>query len=269
MTVKQGWRGRTFESFEPGDVYEHPLGRTITHVKVIEFIRTIMVYKRDPYAGRLPPAATGVRATVFDIQNYSSFIAAIVVFQLIPGPGTLTILNATARNGIGAGLGAVLGTLTGDFLFMVAAVAGLAAVMNANPVFFQALQWFGAGYLCWMGFRLLRAHAAGDGTAAEPKKPARIYYRQALTVSLTNPKVILFFVAFFPLFLRPGSSNATLAAMMVHVTGISFLYQAGLVFAGNAAANRLKSIPSARKTATRLAGIALIGFGIKLAANNR
>ncbi len=206
---------------------------------------------------------------MFDIRNYSSFVAAITVFQLIPGPGTLTILNATARNGVGAGLGAVLGTLTGDFLFMVAAVAGLAAVMNANPILFQALQWFGAGYLCWMGLQLLRAGATGEGGAAEPKKSARVYYRQALTVSLTNPKVVLFFVAFFPLFLRPGSSNATLAAMMVHVTGISLLYQAGLVFVGNAVAKRLKSIPSARKVATRLAGIALIGFGIKLAVNNR
>jgi len=206
---------------------------------------------------------------VFGIQNYTSFIAAIVVFQLIPGPGTLTILNATARNGLRAGLGAVLGTLTGDFLYMIAAVAGLAAVMNANPVFFRALQWFGAGYLCWMGFHLLRTRAADDGTAVEPRKPASIYYRQALTVSLTNPKVVLFFVAFFPLFLRPGASNATLAAMMVHVTGISFIYQAGLVFAGNAAANRLKAIPSARKIATRMAGVALIGFGIKLAINNR
>lgn len=206
---------------------------------------------------------------MFEIYNYTSFIAAIVVFQLVPGPGTLTILNATARNGIRAGLAAVLGTLTGDFVYMVAAVAGLAAVMNANPVFFRALQWFGAGYLCWMGFQLLRARTEDDGTAVEPRKPASAYYRQALTVSLTNPKVVLFFVAFFPLFLRPGASNATLAAMMVHVTGISFLYQAGLVFAGNAIAHRLKAIPSARKIATRLAGIALIGFGIKLAINNR
>ena len=83
-----------------------------------------------------PCAAMGL----VNLAALPRFIAAIVVFQLIPGPGTLAILNATARNGVGAGLGAVLGTLTGDFLFMVAAVAGLAAVMNANPAVFQALQ---------------------------------------------------------------------------------------------------------------------------------
>jgi len=206
---------------------------------------------------------------MFDIQNYGSFIAAIVVFQLIPGPGTLAILNATARNGVGAGLGAVLGTLAGDFLFMVAAVAGLAAVMNANPALFQALQWFGAAYLCWMGLQLLRTRIAGDAATTEPRKAAAVYFGQAFAVSITNPKVILFFVAFFPLFLRPGSSSLTLAAMMVHVTVISFLYQAGLVLAGNSIARKLEALPSARRIATRLAGVALIGFGIKLASSNR
>ena len=206
---------------------------------------------------------------MFDIQNYGSFIAAIVVFQLIPGPGTLAILNATARNGVGAGLGAVLGTLVGDFHFMVAAVAGLAAVMNANPVAFQALQWFGAAYLCWMGLQLLRARVASDTATPEPRRAAAVYFRQAFAVSLTNPKVVLFFVAFFPLFLRPDSSSLTLAAMMVHVTAISFLYQAGLVLAGNSIARKLEALPSARRIATRLAGVALIGFGIKLASSNR
>ena len=206
---------------------------------------------------------------MFDIQNYGSFIAAIVVFQLIPGPGTLAILNATARNGVGAGLGAVLGTLAGDFLFMVAAVAGLAAVMNANPEMFQALQWFGAAYLCWMGLQLLRARVAGDAATMEPRRAASVYFRQAFAVSITNPKVVLFFVAFFPLFLRPDSSSLTLAAMMVHVTAISFLYQAGLVLAGNSIARKLEALPLARRIATRLAGVALIGFGIKLASSNR
>jgi threonine/homoserine/homoserine lactone efflux protein len=206
---------------------------------------------------------------MFDIQNYGSFIAAIVVFQLIPGPGTLAILNATARSGVGAGLGAVLGTLAGDFLFMVAAAAGLATVMNAYPALFQALQWFGAAYLCWMGLQLLRARVAGDTATREPRRAASVYFRQAFAVSITNPKVVLFFVAFFPLFLRPDSSSLTLAAMMVHVTAISFLYQAGLVLAGNSIARKLEALPAARRIATRLAGAALIGFGIKLASSNR
>jgi len=206
---------------------------------------------------------------MFDIQNYTSFLTAILVFQLAPGAGTLAILNATARNGVGAGLGAVLGTLAGDFLFMIAAATGLAAVMNSNPIFFQTLQWFGAAYLCWLGLQLLRSQLTQDATNSKTYKSAWPYFRQAFAVSLTNPKVVLFFVAFFPLFLRAGSSTATLVAMMAHVTIISFLYQAGLVLVGNAVARRMSAIPSARKIATRLAGITLIGIGIKLATSNR
>lgn len=206
---------------------------------------------------------------MFGIQHYDSFIAAILVFQLIPGAGTIAILNATARNGIGAGLGAVLGTLCGDLVYMLAAVAGLAALMHANPELFRVMQWFGAGYLMWMGLQLLRRPVRAVPAWDEPKQSAWRYFRQALAVSLTNPKVMLFFVAFFPLFLGPGASHVTLAAMMLHVTLLSFLYQAGLVTLGNAVARRLKGMPFARVLATRLAGVALIGFGIRLAAGNR
>ena len=206
---------------------------------------------------------------MFDIQNYGSFLAAILIFQLVPGPGTFAILNATARNGLGAGFGAVGGTLLGDATYMIAAAIGLAAVMQANPLLFQMLQWFGAAYLCWIGVQLLRAPATRDPAGLEPKRSARDYFRTALAVSLTNPKVILFFVAFFPLFIRPDASSLTLVAMMLHVSFISALYQGLLVLLGNAAARRLKAIPLARKIASRVAGMALVGFGIKLAASNR
>jgi leucine efflux protein len=206
---------------------------------------------------------------MFDIQNYASFLLAILVFQVVPGPGTIAILNATARNGIGAGFGAVLGTLLGDFIYMVAAVLGLAAVMQANPLLFQALQWFGAAYLCWMGIHLLRSRYNSNTAAPEAAHPGRAYLRQACAISLTNPKVMLFFVAFFPLFLRVDASGTTLLAMMLHVTLLSFLYQAGLVLVGNAVAAKLQALPFARRMATQLAGVALVTFGLKLAASNR
>ncbi|BEH11308.1 LysE family translocator [Geobacter sulfurreducens subsp. ethanolicus] len=206
---------------------------------------------------------------MFGIENYGSFIAAILVFQAVPGPGTLAILNATARSGVGAGFGAVAGTLVGDFAYMIGAVLGLAAVMAAYPAAFTALQWFGTAYLCWMGLNLLRTPVAGSDAAPAPRTSGWRHFRQAFLVSITNPKVVLFFLAFFPLFLRPDAPPATLGALIAHVTAISFLYQAGLVLAGNAVARKLSALPSARRIATRLAGLALIGFGIRLAANSR
>lgn len=206
---------------------------------------------------------------MFDIQNYYSFVMAIILFQLIPGAGTIAILNATARNGVNAGLGAVIGTLLGDFVFMIAALIGLAALMQENPLLFTLLQYFGAGYLCWLGITLVRTRITADTASHEPKKSAWRYLRQAFFVSITNPKVMLFFVAFFPLFLKADASQSTLIAMILHVSLISFMYQALLVLVGNTVALKLKAFPFARTLATRLAGVALIAFGIKLAINNR
>jgi threonine/homoserine/homoserine lactone efflux protein len=205
---------------------------------------------------------------MFDIQNYASFIAAIVVFQLIPGPGTLAILNATARSGVGAGFGAVLGTLAGDLVYMLAAVLGLAAMLAAYPQVLVVAQWAGIAYLCWLGAKLLFARGDDAPTNAAVRRDGRVYFRQAFAVSLTNPKVAMFFMAFFPLFLHAGSTSATLLVMMLHVSLIAFVYQAGLVLIGNVAARRLARWPHARRLAARLAGIALIGFGARLALRN-
>ena len=205
---------------------------------------------------------------MFGIEYYVSFVSAIVLFQLIPGAGTLAILNATARRGVHAGLSAVLGTLVGDAVWMVGAALGLAAVMQANPALFRALQWFGVVYLLWMAWGLLRSgrsEAVSEAVAVSSWQ----YARQAALVSLTNPKVMLFFVAFFPLFLRHDSGALTLFVMMAHVSLISLLYQAGLVLLGHWVVRVFEGVPQAPVWAKRLAGVALIGFAAKLAANNR
>jgi leucine efflux protein len=206
---------------------------------------------------------------MFDIQNYGSFIMAVVVFQLIPGAGTITILNATARGGIGGGMNAVFGTLSGDFTYMLAAVLGLAAILSAYPGVLTTAQWIGVVYLCWIGLKLLRAAVTDQPNDPVLEQKGWAYFRQALAVSLTNPKVVLFFMAFFPLFLTRASTPVTLLILMGHVTAISFLYQTGLVLVGNALARRLSQWKYARLAATRMAGVALIGFSVKLACNNR
>lgn len=94
---------------------------------------------------------------MFTIQNYASFLVAIVLFQVVPGPGTFAILDATAKKGVRAGMAAVFGTLAGDFIYMLAAVLGVAAILTANHVLFSVLQWTGIAYLCRLGWVLLRA----------------------------------------------------------------------------------------------------------------
>lgn len=203
------------------------------------------------------------------IHNYPGFILAVLVFQLIPGPGTLAILKATARNGIGAGMGAVGGTLAGDLLFMLAAALGLAAVLAAHPQVLGALQWVGIAYLCWIGAQLLFSKAGAAAATETKQQSGWAFFREGFLVCLTNPKAIMFFMAFFPLFMTEDSSGLTLAVMMLHVSLLSLAWQSLLVLAGNAAARRLSHIAGLRQLAMRLAGLALLGFGIRLALSDR
>ena len=206
---------------------------------------------------------------MFEIQHYPSFIAAILIFQLLPGPGTLAILGASARSGIGAGMGVVFGTLAGDSIYMLAAVLGLAAILSAYPAVFAALQWFGIAYLCWIGFKLLTEAPTKATSGETPRHSGWFFFRQGFSVALTNPKVIMFFMAFFPLFMRPDASPVTLVSMMLHVTLICLVYEIGLVLAGNLVARMLSRFRGIRLLGNRLAGLALIGFGLKLALDDR
>lgn len=203
------------------------------------------------------------------IHNYTGFILAVLVFQMIPGPGTLTILKATARNGITAGMGTVFGTLGGDLLFMLAAMLGLAAALAAHPQLLGALQWIGVGYLGWIGLQLLCGNAAADPAATAKHQSGWAFFREGFLVCLTNPKAIMFFMAFFPLFMNADSTALTLAAMLAHVSLLSLAWQTLLVFAGNAVARRLAHVHGLRVLARRLAGVALLGFGLRLALAER
>lgn len=203
---------------------------------------------------------------MFHIQNYSGFIFATFLFQLYPGPGTIIILSATARGGVPGGMKAVFGTLSGDFVYMLFAVLGLATILAAYPGILNIAQWLGAIYIVWKGFQFMRI-SANELSNVKTGDSNWGFYKEALAVSLTNLKAVLFFLAFFPLFLGAGPRPLTLILLMAHVTSISFLYQSGLVLMGNAFIQRLSDFPHARVLAARLAGATIMGFGVKLLLN--
>jgi len=205
---------------------------------------------------------------MFGIEEYGTFIAAVLTFQAVPGAGTIAILSSTARDGRRSGAAAVAGTLTGDFVFMALAAAGVAGIIGANDLLFHALRLGGSLYLAWMGVSLIR-----DSFRPSPDEPGTsltvaAHFRKAFAVSISNPKVMLFFVSFFPLFLPENAPRSTVAWMMLHVTALSALWQFGLVVLGNGVARRLRGAPRAREWGQRLAGVLLVGFGIRLAASH-
>ena len=101
------------------------------------------------------------------ISDYPAFVGAVIIFLAIPGPGNLALLAATAQGGRRGGLNATWGVIAGDQVLMWAAVAGLATVLQASPIWFNALQWAGALYLAYLGVQMIQ-HVAHRGCADFP-----------------------------------------------------------------------------------------------------
>jgi leucine efflux protein len=201
---------------------------------------------------------------MFGIADYSSFVAAIVLFLAIPGPGNLALITSTSQGGVVGGLAATLGVIAGDQVLMWLAVAGVAALLLAHPAAFQILQGLGAIYLAWLGVRMLLARPG-----AKPViniRPGH-YFRQATLITLFNPKAIVFYMAFFPLFVDPAQHQGlrTFAAMALTIATLTFLYGLIVVLLAPYLAQRLRAHPFFGQALNKLAGLFLIGFGIKLA----
>lgn len=197
------------------------------------------------------------------IADYGAFCASILVFLALPGPGTFALLHSTAKGGFRAGSAATLGVILGDQVLLWMAVAGVAALLAAHPAWFSAVQYTGAAYLAWMGLRLIFANGA---VAAPVRIHAGHYLRQSFFITLLNPKAIIFYMAFFPLFIDPASHRGTLtfAAMALTIMVITAVYCLTLCAFAQAISTRVRTHRRLARGLERLAGVALVGFGIKL-----
>ena len=201
---------------------------------------------------------------MFGIADYAAFVAAIVIFLAIPGPGNLALITSTSKGGVRGGIAATLGVIAGDQVLMWMAVAGVAALLTAWPPAFRAVQWLGAVYLAWLGAKMLLAK---PGDAPVLNIQPRHYFRQALLITLLNPKAIVFYMAFFPLFVDPlrHQGVVTFGAMALTIAALTLAYGLIVVALTHFLAERMRANPIVSSVLQKLAGVFLIGFGIKLA----
>lgn len=198
------------------------------------------------------------------IVDYASFVIAVMVFLLIPGPGNLALITSTGKGGIAGGMGAVFGLIAGDQVLLWAAVAGVSALLTTSPTAFHIVQWAGAIYLAWLGTRML---LASPGAAPFFQMRPRHFFRQALLITLLNPKAIVFYMAFFPLFVDPARHQGlkTFGIMALTIALLTFLYGLASVLITHCFAEHLRASPRISALISKVAGVFLIGFGLKLA----
>jgi len=200
---------------------------------------------------------------MFGIADYPAFVLAVIVFLASPGPGNLALLTSTAKGGLRGGLAATLGVIVGDQVLMWAAVAGVAAVLATQPEFFQAMQWLGAAYLSYIGYKMWTTK---EGDAPVINITVGHYFRQSLWITLLNPKAIMFYMAFFPLFIDPQAHAGffTFGVMAVTVAALTFLYGLIVCVLAQRLSTRLQQRPWIGRVLQKIGGGLLVAFGLKL-----
>jgi threonine/homoserine/homoserine lactone efflux protein len=201
---------------------------------------------------------------MFGIADYGAFVVAIIVFLAIPGPGNLALLTATGKGGVRAGMAATLGVIGGDQVLLWLAVAGLSAVLINYPSLYSSVKWAGAAYLIGLGYSLFNAKP-GDAPVLDMKPDH--YFRQGLFITVLNPKAIVFYMAFFPLFVDPKIHMGliTFGFMALTIAALTFVYGLVVVMLAHHLAERMRANPLATVMLNKVAGALLIGFGLKLA----
>ena len=143
-------------------------------------------------------------------------------------------------------------------------MAGVAALLATYPTAFNAVQWLGAAYLAWLGLKMLTAK---PGAQPILNIQPRHYFRQAGLITLLNPKAIVFYMAFFPLFVDPARHQGmlTFGVMAATIAALTLAYGLTVVLLTHHLAERMRANPLIARVLEKVAGVFLIGFGIKLA----
>ena len=209
-----------------------------------------------------------------DTHQLLLFIAAGWLLNLTPGPDVLYIVTHALRSGARAGIVAGLGITTGCFVHIFAAALGVGALLAASATAFNLLKWAGAAYLLYVGVRLLFSRAQGHllpsaGTEASAPIPADLWrvYSGGFWTNVLNPKVAIFFLAFVPQFITPGTTQTTWVFLAL---GVLFNVNAipvntGWALAAAWMARRASLVQRGMHWLDRVAGALFITFGLKLA----
>ncbi|MEE9446912.1 MAG: LysE family translocator [Arenicellales bacterium] len=158
------------------------------------------------------------------------FLIASIALTLIPGPDNLFVLSISALHGSKAGVPTALGMATGNFVHTLAVALGLSAVISASPQALNAIKILGLSYLLWLAWQSWHASNPSSDPTSEQEIQAHSafhYFKRGALMNILNPKVVLFFLAFFPQFIP---ENSTQAPLVIFILGTVFVLQAAIIF---------------------------------------
>lgn len=199
------------------------------------------------------------------VSSSFALFLAMIILALIPGPGVLCVTARSSVGGFSHGLSTTVGIVTGDYVFITCALAGLATLSTVLGDLFYIIKYIGAAYLMWLGISLFSSDSESDLNAPIKRSSHIAGFSAGLVTTLGNPKAILFYLSFFPTFLDLSSISVFTAILVyfiatVSVGGVMLVYAYLATKAASIYSNSTKS-----RALKGVAGATLIGSGIYVA----
>jgi len=204
------------------------------------------------------------------ITGFPLFVGAVFLLNITPGPDTAYIVGRSVAQGRAAGVMSALGVSAGCCVHSLATAFGLTALLAASPAAFIAIKFAGAAYLVWLGLRLLwqRPGASGDVAATpQTRRSLRALFMQGFLTNVLNPKVVLFFVSFFPQFVDPHADHQALAflALGAVMVMMSTVWNTVVAWLAGTLTRRVGQAPRLKCWLDRMVGTAFIALDARLA----
>ncbi|MCA8067430.1 LysE family translocator [Burkholderia sp. AU38729] len=211
---------------------------------------------------------------MFGITHFGFFVLAVFLLNVTPGPDTAYIVGRSVAQGRGAGLMSALGISAGCCVHALACAFGLTALLAASAAAFTVIKLVGAAYLIYLGVRMIIAKQAAEpsGTAAaQAAKPLRQLFMQGFWTNVLNPKVVLFFVSFFPQFVSADSPHKAWAFLTLGGVFVvmSTVWTSLVAWVAGSVTARFSGKPGVKKWLDRTVGSAFVGLGLRLATSQR
>lgn len=208
----------------------------------------------------------------YSAAHWATFFSAAFLLNLCPGPDMAFILGQTAKGGVKSGFSAMFGIWTGALFHVTFAALGLSAVIAASAIAFSSIKWIGAFYLVWIGIQAIKSRGETLNVNNEPAlQNFRKIFKQGMFVSILNPKVAVFFLAFLPQFVEAGAGPAGIQ-LFVHgflIIAVAAVVEPPLVLAGGKLTGYLSGNARISGLMDKGLGVLFIWLGIKLASSSR
>jgi RhtB (resistance to homoserine/threonine) family protein len=211
------------------------------------------------------------------IVHYPLFVTAIILLILTPGPDTAYVIGRSIAQGRGVGVMSALGVAAGCVMHTLACAFGLTALVAASATAFTVIKFTGALYLIYLGARMLFAKHVAESTDPNPSrvrlahKSLKQIFMQGFLTNLMNPKVVLFYLSFFPQFVAADSPTKVLPFLALGATFVVLggMWSVLLAWVAGSVTEKFSNKPGIKRWLDRVVGSAFLGLGVKLATSHR